>query len=87
MRYRPGTRRPVPRSAPPDPPTRGRQVHYDPRTLARSETPLRVVAHQCADCTAMIGPDEAIRDERGEWVCQDWTECERQAERNARGGW
>lgn len=84
-RYSPDTRQPVPRSAPPPPPSVCRRVHYDPRTLARSETPLRAVSHQCAYCHELIAPNAARRNDLGDWACQDRATCWERAQRNERG--
>lgn len=69
------------------PPPVCRLVHYDPRTLTRTETPLRPVGHQCARCGELIPPDEATRDLLGEFVCQSEEECDQRAQRNECGGW
>ncbi len=86
MRFHAFTRRP-PLPQRPRPPAVSRLVHYDPRSLARTETPLRPVAHQCARCSRLVGPDEAQRDLVGEWICADVAECNAQVARNERGGW
>lgn len=74
----------LPRHSPPPPVAR--IVHYDPQTLARTETPLRPVAVACARCAALIPPDEATRDLLGEFICQSEEECDQRALRNERGG-
>lgn len=84
-RYHPDTRQPAPRSAPPAPPPVCRRVHYDPRTLVRTETPLRTVVHQCAYCNEFIAPDAARRNELGDWACAAKAECWERAQRNERG--
>lgn len=82
--YRPLHALPTPRRQRPAPVAR--IVHYDPRTLARSETPLRPVAVACARCSALIPPDEAARDLVGDFVCADADACDLQVARNAQGG-
>lgn len=85
-RYHPDTRRPVPRSAPSPPPPVCRLVHYDPRTLTRTEVPLRPVGHQCAYCAALIEPTAARRNELGDWACRDRSACWERVQDNERGG-
>lgn len=64
-----------------------RILHYDPRSLHRTETLVVPMAVFCARCFRAIPPDEAERSNVGDLVCQDRGECEAQRDRNERGGW
>lgn len=71
------------RAAPPP----DRILHYDPRSLHRTETPVVPMAVFCARCFRALPPDEAERGNTGELVCQDKEECAVQQDRNEHGGW
>lgn len=88
MKYHPSTRRPPrPAACPAADPDRPQLVHYDPRTLDRTATPLAVVAVVCERCHGSIAPDEARRDLAGNLVCADADACDLQVARNRIGGW
>jgi hypothetical protein len=79
---RDGSTRAKRKEQPPD-----RILHYDPRSLHRTETPVVQMGVVCTRCFKVVSPDEIVRNSAGDLVCQSEEECWEQQRRNLRGGW